>query len=77
MNFNQILVIAKIIKIPVKDIDAITEYLDHVEWGIAFETLCSAIEQDKIEISANEYVLIKEIGEYMNMDERLWEVFKV
>lgn len=77
MDFKKILVVAIKLKLPTKDIDTITEYLEHGEWGIAFEVLCSAIEYDKILISHDEYVQIKAIGEYMGMDKELWEVFEI
>jgi hypothetical protein len=70
------LIIANKLHLPTKDIDAITEYLEHAEWGIAFEILCSAIEYDKVPISNDEYIQIKEIGEYMKMDKDFWEVFE-
>lgn len=72
-----ILDIAKRIKLPTKDIELIGEYLEYREWGIAFEVLCSAIEYDKIQISLVDYSEIKQIGEYMEMDKELWEVFKI
>lgn len=77
MDFNKILGIAKKLELPSKDIKTIEEYLEHGEWGIAFEVLCSAIEYDKIVIRHNDYIQIKEVGEYMGMDKDLWEVFKV
>ena len=77
MDFNKILIIANKLHLLTKDIDTITEYLEHSEWGIAFEVLCSAIEYDKIPISHDVYIQIKEIGEYMKMDKDLWEVFEV
>jgi len=77
MDFNRIISIAKILGLPIRDIETIEEYLEHCEWGIAFEVLCSAIECDKIAISHNDYIQIKEIGEYMGMDKDLWEVFQV
>lgn len=77
MDFNKILSIAKLLRLPNKDIETIEEYLEHAEWGIAFEVLCSAIEYDKITISHKDYIQIKEIGEYMGMDKDLWEVFEV
>jgi hypothetical protein len=77
MDFDKILIIANKLKLPKKDIETITEYLEHGEWGIAFEVLCSAIEYDKISISHDDYIRIKAIGEYMGMDKELWEVFKV
>lgn len=77
MDMNRILQIAKRINLPTKDIESITEYLEHGEWGIAFEVLCSAIEYDKIPILIVHYTEIEQIGKYMEMDKELWEVFKI
>ena len=77
MDFDRILEMAIDLKLPKIDIDSITEYLEHGEWGIAFELLCSAIEFDKIEITHLIYLEIKEMGEHMHMDEDLWEVFGI
>ncbi|MDF2866440.1 MAG: hypothetical protein K0R72_1258 [Clostridia bacterium] len=68
MDMKKILKIAEKVKIAEKDIESITEYLKYDEWGIAFEILCSAIISDSINVSNQEYVEIKEIGEYMKMD---------
>lgn len=77
MDYNIILNIAKSLKLSNNDIVTIDEYLEHNEWGIAFEVLCSAIEYDRIDISHYDYIQIKEIGECMGMDKELWEVFEV
>ena len=77
MDIKKILEIAKKVKISEKDIEAIIEYLEYDEWGIAFEILCSAIISDNIDVSNQEYVEIKEIGEYMKMDKQLWEFIKI
>jgi len=76
MKHVEILEIAKRVKLPSSDIDAIIEYLEHNEWGIAFEVLCSAIENDQLPISSDEYIQIRRIGESMGMDSNLWEVFQ-
>lgn len=77
MNVNRILKIAEELNIPKKDIKSIIEYLDNNEFGIAFEILCATIEQEHISISESYYNEIKKIGEYMEMDKNLWEVFRV
>lgn len=77
MNMNKILEIANRLKLSEKDIESIIEYLDNNEYGIAFETLCSAIESDNIRVLISDYNNIKKIGEYMKMDKQLWECFRV
>ncbi|AUG56754.1 MafI family immunity protein [Acetivibrio saccincola] len=76
MDFNKILVIAKRNNLPHNDIETIREYLEHREWGIAFEQLCSAIEDEEIVITEDDYALIEEIGNIMNMDKKLWRCLK-
>ena len=77
MDFDRILILAKKLKLPEDDIETIAEYLEHGEWGIAYEVLCSAIEQDKIVITHQIYLQIKAMGEYMRMDEDLWKVLEI
>lgn len=69
MDMNRINNIAEKLNLPKQDISSIGEYLEYSEWGIALEYLCATIENDKICISKDDYNEIKELGEYMNMDE--------
>ena len=73
MDFDNILDIAIRNGLPQSDVLIINEYLEHSEWGIAFEQLCSAIEQENIVITKTDFQLIKDIGEFMGMDKGLWE----
>lgn len=72
MNYDNIMTIALKNKLSKSDMESISEYLEHNEWGIAFEVLCSAIENDKISITLSDFEEIKLIGKGMNMDEGLW-----
>ena len=72
MNYDNILTIALKNRLPSSDIESISEYLEHNEWGIAFEVLCSAIDNDKINITLGDFEEIKLIGKSMKMDEGLW-----
>lgn len=74
---ENILQIAYEVKLPLADMDLIKEYLDHNEWGIAFELLCSAIEQENIKINDNQYKIICKLGNKMGFDEELWSSIKV
>lgn len=64
-----ILHIAEDIKLPLEDKEEIQEYLDYNEWGIAFEILCSAIEQHKINISQKQKEEIARIENEMGIGE--------
>jgi hypothetical protein len=70
---QNILYIAKELCLPSNDINSIKEYLEYNEWGIAFEVLCSAIEQENILVNKAQYEKIISIGERMEMDHGLWE----
>lgn len=58
--------------ITTKDKKDIDEYINHGEWGLAFEALCVAIEGDRINISQNDYKTIRTLGSQMEMDHELW-----
>lgn len=76
MKYEEILDVAKRIQLPSKDIEAIAEFLEYNEWGIAFEVLCSAIKNDLLSVSKDEFIRINLIGESMDMDKNLWEIFR-
>ncbi|GGI17875.1 MafI family immunity protein [Gottfriedia solisilvae] len=45
------------------DIQAINELLVHDEWGVALEHLCASIIEDNINISNEQFIEIRNIGE--------------
>lgn len=49
------------------------EIIEHDEWGIALETICSVLEQENIPVEKDIFNKIEEIGLYMEMDQSLWE----
>ena len=61
---------------PLKDKRDVLEFLEHDEWGVAFEVMCSVIEQENLSIDNERYKDIEEIGIHMEMDEELWTVLK-
>jgi len=69
--------IAKELCLPSKDINDIKEYLQHNEWGIAFEILCCAVEQENIAVNKAQYKEIVSIGKSMKMDSELWERIRI
>ncbi len=62
--------------ISLDDINEIIEFLEHDEWGVAFEILCTVIEQENIIITIYQYQEIEDIGNKMNMDSNLWNEIK-
>jgi len=70
---QKILYIAKKLCLSQEDINNIEEFLEHNEYGIAFEELCSAIEQENISLNHAQYEEIVSIGKLMKMDSWLWK----
>lgn len=70
---REILLLAREIGLPDNDIKDISEYIDHNEWGLAFEVLCSSIHQYGFKVSDNQYQKICDLGEKMEMDDDLWK----
>lgn len=63
-------------KIGKKDRENIDEYLDHNEWGLAFEVLCAVIQESNIKISQENYEIINMIGNQMELDHKLWSALE-
>jgi hypothetical protein len=76
---NTKIVIASVLdgieNVPQAEKDRIEEYLEHNEWGIAFETLCSVIEMNRLDISSYLYEQIAKLGTQMGIDPILWTSF--
>jgi hypothetical protein len=66
-------IVKYITNLSLKDEKDILEFIEHDEWGIALETICSVIEQEDIPVDQNIYSKIEEAGLYMEMDKSLWE----
>ena len=52
------LLLAREIGLPDNDIRDIDEYIDHNERGVAFEVLCSSIQQYGLKVSDDQYQMI-------------------
>ncbi|MDR2977781.1 MAG: MafI family immunity protein [Streptococcaceae bacterium] len=72
-----ILKIAKTLALPEKDISSLREYLEHNEVGIAFELMCSAIEQEEFPVSEQVFRQITDLGTEMEFDKSLWDKIKI
>lgn len=66
-------IVNNITNFPPKDEKDIREFIEHEEWGIALETICSVIEQEDILIEKDIFRKIEEAGIHMEMDKTLWE----
>jgi len=69
---NKILELVKKLCITVDDKEEIIDYINYNEYGIAFEVLCSIIEQENITVSCDDFKIIEKLGMTMNFDRRLW-----
>ena len=70
---KEMLLLACEIGLPDNDIRDIDEYINHNERGLAFEFLCSSIQQYGLEVSDDQYQTICTLGENMEMDNDLWQ----
>ena len=50
----------------------VTTFLEAGEYGIALETLCSIIIEEKKSVTEEVYTLIDELGRQMEMDSSTW-----
>ena len=70
---KEMLLLACEIGLPDNDIRDIDAYINHNERGLAFEVLCSSIQQYGLEVSDDQYQTICTLGENMEMDNDLWQ----
>ena len=70
---KEILLLAREIGLPSNDIRDIDEYINHNERGLAFEVLCSSIQQYGLRVSDDQYQKLCELGEKMEMGNDLWQ----
>ena len=70
---KEILLLAREVGLPSNDIRDIDEYIDHNEQGLAFEVLCSSIQQYGLKVSDDQYKTICALGENMEMYNDIWQ----
>ena len=70
---KELLLLPREIGLPDNDIKDIDEYIDHNEQGLAFEVLCSSIQQYGLKVSDDQYQMICALGENMEMDNDIWQ----
>lgn len=73
---NKIQEIAQKIGLKIHVLEEIEELLLHDEWGMAYETLCSEIQEEKLQVSRDIYSQIVYIGKDLEIDPWYWEEIK-
>lgn len=59
-------------KLPNSDIETAREYIEYREWGVAFEFLCTQLDEYDTEISPDVFLILKGIGVDMGIDPKYW-----
>ena len=70
---DEILYLAKGLSLPERDINDIAVYLEHDEWGLAFEVLCISITENGLTVNKETFYHIMRMGEQMKMPKGLWD----
>ncbi|MGG1617122.1 MafI family immunity protein [Paenibacillus sp. NRS-1782] len=65
-----------LVQIPQEDSKKVCEYLEYGEWGVALEHLSATLFDECAEITEIIYTQIKQLGEYMELEEQTWESLK-
>ncbi len=55
-----------------EDINNASCFIDHNEFGVAFEVICDQLGEYDYQISEESLDLIRHLAELMNLDERTW-----
>ncbi|MFG1912405.1 MafI family immunity protein [Kribbella sp. NPDC048928] len=58
-------------------VEDILDYVDHNEAGMAFEMLCSQLDEYDVELSSHLVERIAELGSVMSLPARKWKVLRV
>lgn len=74
---RDILELAQKYKFCENDVNEIIEYLEHDEWGLAYEILCCVLQENKIKVVKDDLNKIKQIGIKMGMDADYWRDISV
>jgi len=52
------------------------ELLDHAEWGVAFDLICTQLYEYEIPVSKEQFALIEQTARMMDMDSTNWDYLK-
>lgn len=70
---NKIEEIIKLSPLPSEDSLKLGEYLEANEWGLALEHLSATLLDEQIRVTEFIYNQIKQLGEYMELDDSTWK----
>ena len=59
-------------KLPPEDLALINEFIDHDEWGIAYQHICIQLSEYEIPISRNLYEKIEKFGSLIGIPDAYW-----
>ena len=54
----------------------IQTYINVGEWGLALETLSDFLYEEELPLLLEAYILLKEIGMMLQMDNKIWKILK-
>jgi hypothetical protein len=57
-------------------VDQITEFIDHDEYGEAYDLLCHILASENQRMQPDIYAMIVELGQQMKMSNDIWEKLK-
>ncbi len=63
----------RIPQIPQRDLTEIADMLEHNEWGLAFEIVCSSVTEGNITIDKETYAEKAKVGLAMGMESARWD----
>ena len=59
------------------ELEEVQHFIDVGEYGLAFETLCGIIDEERKIIPLSVYYLIDDLGKQMEIDPAIWAQLKV
>jgi hypothetical protein len=59
--------------LPASDITNLWEFVNVGELGLAFETLCTQLDEYDIQVGAEAAERLKELGAYLKVDPAMWQ----
>jgi hypothetical protein len=73
LHYEIFSIIEQIVELSDIEKDEIFEFLEHNEWGIAFETLCAILVEEDIGTTPLVFKQIEKVGKHMELDSFTWE----
>lgn len=60
-------------KLPSSDVDNVWRLIEHGELGVAFEILCTQLDEYDVAVNDPTLTSLAKLGRYFELDPRLWE----